>query len=319
MSQNKISVIIPTFNTGNYLIDAIKSIEVQTYQNYELIIINDGSTDNTKQILKNYSFKDITKIKIIHQENKGVSFARNKGIEMSSGDFICFLDADDLYHPCFFEKSLAAHFSHQENAATCSNWIEKNKKTQRNKITYSDAPIIGYLNEWYSLSTLMIKSSIFKNSNLKFDVTLAISEDILFTVELLFLSSNVIYINDFLFVYRVRSDSAVHSSKTLSFYKKDLSGWGKTYYFCVNNKLNAEADRCLLKILGLHLNAMKYLLVECSFDDVISYRLENNVMKYKHILNNDFATKSDKRLFHFLTSNSKITLCVGYIYYKWIR
>jgi len=99
----KVSVIIPTYNTAKYLDDAIASVLNQTYTNYEIIVIDDGSTDNTVEIVEKYQ----NKISYIYQENQGVSAARNKGIAASQGEFIAFLDADDIFMAHKLEKQVA--------------------------------------------------------------------------------------------------------------------------------------------------------------------------------------------------------------------
>ncbi len=93
--KSKVSIIIPTYNMAKYLPQAIDSIFAQTYENYEVIVIDDGSTDNTKQILNKY--KD--KIKYIYQKNKGLACARNLGVKNSKGTYIALLDADDAWLP----------------------------------------------------------------------------------------------------------------------------------------------------------------------------------------------------------------------------
>jgi len=98
----RISVIIPAYNRANYLTEAINSVLSQTYRNFELIVVNDGSQDNTEEILKKY----VGKIKYFYQENNGVSSARNKGIDNSKGEFLCFLDSDDLWEKKKLEKQI---------------------------------------------------------------------------------------------------------------------------------------------------------------------------------------------------------------------
>ena len=100
-NQKLISVIIPTFNRENLIKDAINSVLEQTYQNFEILIIDDGSTDDTSDVVK--SIGD-TRIKYIYQENAGVSRARNNGIENAQGEYIAFLDSDDFWHPEKLEK-----------------------------------------------------------------------------------------------------------------------------------------------------------------------------------------------------------------------
>ena len=90
-----VSVIIPTYNRAGMLQEAVDSVLAQDYSDFELIVIDDGSTDETPQILKDYG----TKIKVIRQHNHGVSAARNRGIAAASGGFIAFLDSDDLWLP----------------------------------------------------------------------------------------------------------------------------------------------------------------------------------------------------------------------------
>ena len=90
-----VSIIIPTYNRKLFLIEAIDSVFKQTYQNLELIIIDDGSSDKSIEYIK----KKYPSVKIYKQFNKGVSSARNKGIKMSSNKWVAFLDSDDRWHP----------------------------------------------------------------------------------------------------------------------------------------------------------------------------------------------------------------------------
>jgi len=101
----KISIIIPTYNCAKYIDEAILSALNQTYSNKEIIIIDDGSKDNTKDILKKY--EDNEKVKVVFQENQGVSKARNNGILIASGEYIATLDADDRWMPDRLDKMMS--------------------------------------------------------------------------------------------------------------------------------------------------------------------------------------------------------------------
>lgn len=90
----KISVIVPIYNGETYLSECIESILKQTYENIELILVNDGSKDNSKNIIDKYALLD-NRIKAIHKENSGVSDSRNVGLKNTTGDYICFVDQDD--------------------------------------------------------------------------------------------------------------------------------------------------------------------------------------------------------------------------------
>lgn len=98
-----ISIIVPVFNVQNYIRECLDSILNQTYKEFELILIDDGSTDNSGKICDEYLKKD-SRIKVIHKKNGGLSSARNCGLEEAKGDYICFVDSDDSIKPDYLEK-----------------------------------------------------------------------------------------------------------------------------------------------------------------------------------------------------------------------
>ena len=123
----RVSVIIATYNNAHYILEAIASIFNQTYTSYEIIVIDDGSTDNTRQVLEPY----LDKIRYLYQENKGVSHARNLGLEMARGEFISFLDADDFFLPDKLAKQVAVFDAHPSLGIVHSGWRLVNKKGEK--------------------------------------------------------------------------------------------------------------------------------------------------------------------------------------------
>ena len=116
--RSRVSVIIPTYNYSRFILDAIKSALVQDVHDLEIIVVDDGSTDNTSDIIKPYT----DSVQYIHQENAGLSAARNTGVSASTGEFILFLDADDMLGPdavasqvAYLEQNLAAFVAVCEN------------------------------------------------------------------------------------------------------------------------------------------------------------------------------------------------------------
>lgn len=109
--MNKVSIIIPVYNVEKYVATTVESVLQQTYTNFELLIIDDGSPDQSIKICKKYTDP---RIKIIHQQNRGVAAARNTGIRHSQGQYLAFLDADDLWVPQKLEK----HIKHLESSPT---------------------------------------------------------------------------------------------------------------------------------------------------------------------------------------------------------
>ena len=128
MSIPKISIIIPIFNTEKYLKTCLNSVLNQTLKEIEIICINDGSTDNSLKIIEEYASKD-KRIKFISQKNNGVSYARNKGLEIATGEFIGFVDSDDYASKNFFEKLYNSALKTNSDIA-CGEIvkIENNKK-----------------------------------------------------------------------------------------------------------------------------------------------------------------------------------------------
>lgn len=96
--NDKISVIVPMYNVEKYIAKCLESVMGQTYENIEIIVIDDGSTDGSLDICNSYAQKD-SRLTVVHQDNKGVSAARNKGLELATGDYIGFVDSDDYLEP----------------------------------------------------------------------------------------------------------------------------------------------------------------------------------------------------------------------------
>lgn len=104
-SKLKVSVIVPIYNVEKYLKKCIKSIIGQTYENIEIILVEDGSPDNSSEICDEFAKMD-KRIKVIHKKNEGVSAARNSGLDVATGDYVCFVDGDDYVMPDYVEYML---------------------------------------------------------------------------------------------------------------------------------------------------------------------------------------------------------------------
>lgn len=116
--QPKISIVIPAYNLEGYLGRTLDSVLTQTYKNLDIIIINDGSTDNTAQIIKDYTAKD-SRIRGIYKENGGVTSARLRGIQEATGEWIGFVDGDDVLEPWMYEKLLSNAIQYHADISHC--------------------------------------------------------------------------------------------------------------------------------------------------------------------------------------------------------
>lgn len=117
--RKKVSVILPVYNMENYLEDCIDSVLSSSYQNLEIIAVDDGSTDNTSAMLDELAERD-KRLSVIHTDNQGVSSARNRGIQESSGEYVTFVDADDLIDHQMLEKMIDAMESSDSDIAVCT-------------------------------------------------------------------------------------------------------------------------------------------------------------------------------------------------------
>ena len=141
----KMTIIIPSYNSSLYVIETIESVIAQTYKNIEILVIDDGSTDNTRLLLYNYIKNG--KIKYIYKENGGVSVARNTGIENATGDVIAFLDADDVLLPTSVEKRIRAFELFPEAQVVFTDYYEEKfpmDKISFIKGTYREKDLLEY-------------------------------------------------------------------------------------------------------------------------------------------------------------------------------
>lgn len=118
MMEKLISIVVPVYNVEKYLKKCVESIFLQTYSNYELILVDDGSTDNSGKICDDFFEKD-TRVKVIHQTNQGLSGARNTGIAEAKGEYITFIDSDDYVQDIYLEKLLEMIITYDADMAIC--------------------------------------------------------------------------------------------------------------------------------------------------------------------------------------------------------
>lgn len=141
----KISVIIPVYNTERYLPRCLDSVLSNTHKNLEVICVNDGSTDNSINILDNYTVSD-ERVIVINQENSGVSAARNAGLNVATGEYIAFIDSDDWVHPQYFEILLFAMSYNGSDVAACQySQVSEESGNLIRPLTYKREDIYIYI------------------------------------------------------------------------------------------------------------------------------------------------------------------------------
>lgn len=214
--MKKISVIIPVYNVEKYLKECLDSVVNQTLKDLEIICIDDGSTDGSSDILKEYSIKD-ERFVVINQENQGLSVARNNGLNIATGDYVAFLDSDDyLLNNDYYEKLYNACEKYNADIAVASIIRGNEKKSKYifkvdkeevaadyyNKLVICDVPDSNYVwNKLYRRDKL-IKTGI------KF-LPGVLYEDMYFTHKILFYIGKIVSVPDVCIFYRKRLGSII--------------------------------------------------------------------------------------------------------------
>lgn len=205
--MKKVSIIIPVYNAEKYIDDCLKSLICQTYKNIEIVLVDDGSKDNSYNICLQYS-KEYDFIKTYHKKNGGPSSARNFGINKSTGEYICFVDSDDTVSKDYVEKLL----QNEADLIICG-FVELYGKTKRIKKICDD--IQKYNNEEIYIKLLessesdkfnspwgkLYKKDIIDSNDVVFDESLKMGEDLIFNINYLKYCKSFIIIPDCLYYY----------------------------------------------------------------------------------------------------------------------
>lgn len=199
----RVSVIIPAYNCDCYILKAVKSVIDQTYQEWEIIVVDDGSTDNTRQILEPYC--DL--IQYVYQENQGVAIARNRGCELAKGEFLAFLDSDDFFLPEKLEKQIACFDADPTFDLVQTGWLIVGKKDEGiyGVKPWEEAPKLDLeslvLYKSVRSSALMLRREWWERLG-GFDPRFRLTEDLDFVLRLALKGGNPIWLKEILTCYR---------------------------------------------------------------------------------------------------------------------
>lgn len=223
IEQIKVSIIIPVYNVEKYIKKCLRSIEEQTYFNFEVLIINDGSTDSTKNICAEFAVRN-SRFKVFNRQNEGVSAARNLGLSKANGEYICFVDGDDYLSPNYL-AFLVGYMDSEGVDIICTDFfldtdgqIVTRSKEIIAPIALSAKEAIEKLNDrdlfQGYLWNKIFKREIIINNSILFDSRIKIWEDMLFCLKYLTYSKKVLYVQIPLYYYVQRQNSAINTSST---------------------------------------------------------------------------------------------------------
>ena len=246
----KVSIIIPVYNAEKYIEKCIFYIIDQTLKDIEILIVNDGSTDNSKQILSDICITD-ERITLINQPNLGISEARNAALKQAKGNYIGFVDADDWVEPDMFETMFLRALKVNADIVICNanNFINNRIDSLRLNITELDINIskaknniiADFVNFKYDYSNWnkIYRNSIIKENTIAFNSKIRICEDLLFNLEFVSFAEHLIAIERPLYNYAIHSESimATLGSKNFEEQTKLIIEFEN---FCTNYNFSSE-------------------------------------------------------------------------------
>lgn len=271
MSNPLVSVVVPVYKVEKYLDKCVESIVGQTYENLEIILVDDGSPDNCPAMCDEWAERD-NRIKVIHKENGGVSSARNAGIDAATGELIGFVDSDDWLEPDMYECLVKNAFEYDADISRCGYYVDWSDHisyvggTER-KINLPDdiearCEMLGTYHGTSSLCNKVYRATLFES--LRIDESMKITEDWYINYILLRRSKKVVYDDICKYHYVMHADSATKSYsrsgnmdmlKTISFFEEQengepqtkdqlISGYTTTALTVMNHMISANDINC---------------------------------------------------------------------------
>ena len=297
--MHKISIIIPVYNTEHYLKQCIDSVINQSFDNIEIICINDCSTDNSQKILEQYSEKD-NRIKIINNsKNIGSAGSRNKGIELALGDYIAFVDSDDWIDKDYIKKLYNSCIQNNTEIAICNfhkyddklqSCTETNGYSERNKI-YENVNDLKYILFNYDINIYnvfmdapwnrLIRKELLLKHKIRFQ-NLPVWDDVSFVATSSTMCNNISYVHDKLIYYRVNRGEQLTSKENL------------------NPEMLIIAMECLYNSIK---NCKDYLQYKNFFYEYMTQNIERI---YVSISNKEIRDKYLNKLSNFIFDNNQI-------------
>lgn len=322
-NENKlVSIVIPIYNAEKYLRRCLDSTLTQTYSNIEVVCVNDGSTDNSLNILKDYQSKD-SRIKIIDKENAGVSAARNDGIRQSKGDYIIFIDADDWIEKNTVEVSLEYTIKYNAEHVRYAYVQEFNDSKRRKeygkiydkptlveKKSFASDIVDKFIGsyEYNSIWMFMTKRSFLIENNILFDESTFYAEDFLFTMNIYEHLQSAVYL-PYTFYHYINNMNSITTKVSVEHVKNkiqnSIQNYSKLYQFCeyfnclnderkkkIKQRIKGEVELCIRTIYPAQkllrkeerLSIIQFAIDECKKNDLTLNINSKNRFDFENLL-----------------------------------
>lgn len=291
----KYSVIIPMFNSENFIERAINSIIVQNFSEYEIILINDGSEDNTKQKCQKYLCKNIRLINF--RKNHGVAFARNAGLKFANGKYIIFLDSDDWFENNTF-SIIDQSLKNCDLLIFGTNYYRKNitEKQQlpaqgifSTKELYNNLSLLLNVSTLHWITNKVFKSDIIKKNLIKFNTKIKMGEDLDFCIRYIEKTTKVKFVNYYLYNYDRTNNDSLTNLNLLSLPERTQFNTQNIKKFLIKNNICLtgfnDYENDLYNYVKMKINRSSYS-TEIKKNLLLKNDLLNKIKKEKHENNN---------------------------------
>lgn len=290
-----VSVIVPVYNTAEYLRQCLDSIVMQTYKNLEIILVDDGSNDGSEKIVDEYANKD-RRIKVIHKENGGESSARNVGLRLVSGQYVGFVDCDDWLDKEMYEV-LLKHALEKNADFVASSWYKESKSqsdTIKNDLAVS-SPIIsreellnyiyqrdsyrGFAYMWNKLYKRQLLYDEKTYELILFDDDLRLGGDVIYLARLALNTNRAYYVDKAFYHYRQRENSGSHTTN-LELRLDWLEAYNRVITYIESNHVETQALIWIKRFLVYHSSNVAELAYRQRNKDILIY-CQNIMKKYQ--------------------------------------
>lgn len=292
MDNDLITIIIPVYNVEEYIEMCLESVQVQTYDNIEIILINDGSTDNSKKICEKYTNMD-SRFKIINKKNEGVSAARNVGLQKANGKYVTFVDSDDYIDKNYIFYLYNQIIKNNTDISICGTIdVDENgdyKRYSKNYVEEIDSikALQELLNEEYYTSVVWAK--MYKKElvqNIKFNNEIKIAEDLDFLYKVIGKAKTIsVNTNKKLYYYRMRKNSLTSKEYNRN-WENEIKLCKDIIEDCKKNNINIVSN-AIRRYIRINCTCMIKILKYCKDDKKNYNKLKKNIKQYEKMYMRD--------------------------------
>ena len=321
--MEEVTIIMPIFNREKLIKRSIESVLNQTYEKIRLILIDDGSTDNTEKICLSYKKED-SRIEYCKIKNSGPSIARNKGLELVKTKYVMFIDSDDYYQNDMVENMVEDIKKTKVQCVVCNRIMREGKNIKKIDIknwqmdNKNKPQIIEYLQEKRLFNSVWNKIYIYdiiKKNNIKFDGNFISGEDYKFNLDYFNNINLAVVRNKYLYNYVMNTNSIVHDNKYMDFFKQVPI---VDYNFKIYKENNYDFKNIYHRYIIIFIDAISYKIrEEHKYKKVKEYiKRCINYEGMKEVANAKFKKNMEQTIICFFIKNRLVFLIYVYIYIR---